>query len=72
MSLMASSFPAGPERRRPCFKDSLGILVDDLDEVERRRRDAQQEATWDGNFPAYRRAHAHDPFGNRLEFLQAG
>jgi len=26
---------------------------------------------WDGNFPGFRRVYAHDPFGNRLEFLQA-
>lgn len=27
--------------------------------------------TWDGNFPGFERFYANDPFGNRLEFLQA-
>jgi hypothetical protein len=26
--------------------------------------------TGDGHFPGFRRVYAHDPFGNRLEFLQ--
>jgi catechol 2,3-dioxygenase-like lactoylglutathione lyase family enzyme len=47
-----------------------GILVTDLDEVAQRLGDAGQDVTWDGDFPGFRRFYAHDPFGNRLEFLQ--
>ena len=55
---------------RPAPKGHPGILVTDLDEVVRRLAGAGQEVTWDGDFPGFRRVYAHDPFGNRLEFLQ--
>jgi len=47
-----------------------GILVDDLDTLVDSLRAAGQDVSWDGDFPGYRRLYAHDPFGNRLEFLQ--
>jgi len=25
---------------------------------------------WDDDFPGHRRFYAHDPYGNRLEFLE--
>lgn len=56
---------------RPARKGHPGILVDDLDDVAARLHDAGQEVTWDGDFPGYRRMYAHDPFGNRLEFLES-
>jgi catechol 2,3-dioxygenase-like lactoylglutathione lyase family enzyme len=52
-------------RAHPAF------LVDDLDDVAARLRAAGQDVTWDDQFPAHRRIYAADPFGNRLEFLQA-
>jgi catechol 2,3-dioxygenase-like lactoylglutathione lyase family enzyme len=55
---------------QPARKAHPGILVSDLDEVVRRLRDADQDVTWDADFPGFRRVYAHDPFGNRLEFLQ--
>lgn len=55
---------------RPARKGHPGILVNDLDEVARRLGEADQDVTWDGDFPGFRRVFAHDPFGNRLEFLQ--
>ena len=55
---------------RPARKGHPGILVTDLDEVVRRLSDAGQDVTEDGDFPGFRRVYAHDPFGNRLEFLQ--
>jgi catechol 2,3-dioxygenase-like lactoylglutathione lyase family enzyme len=55
---------------RPAVKAHPGILVSDLDELTRRLRQAGQQATWDDDFPGFRRVYAHDPFGNRLEFLQ--
>jgi catechol 2,3-dioxygenase-like lactoylglutathione lyase family enzyme len=54
----------------PARKAHPGILVGDLDDVVRRLREAGQDVTWDGDFPGFRRIYAHDPFGNRLEFLQ--
>ena len=56
---------------RPAAKAHPGILVDDLDHLVERLRTAGQDIRWDGNFPGYRRVYAHDPFGNRLEFLEA-
>ncbi len=55
---------------RPARRGHPGILVDDLDDVVSRLRSAGQDATWDGDFPGYRRVYAYDPFGNRLEFLE--
>jgi catechol 2,3-dioxygenase-like lactoylglutathione lyase family enzyme len=55
---------------QPARKAHPGILVSDLDEVARRLRNADQDVTWDADFPGFRRIYAHDPFGNRLEFLE--
>ena len=55
---------------RPARKGHPGILVSDLDEVVQRLRRADQDVTWDSDFPGFRRVYAHDPFGNRLEFLE--
>lgn len=56
---------------RAARKGHPGILVTDLDEVvDRLRASGQPPTEWDGNFPGCRRVYAHDPFGNRLEFLQ--
>ena len=58
------------ESFRPARKAHPGILVRDLDDVVRRLRESGQDVTWDDDFPGFRRIYAHDPFGNRLEFLQ--
>jgi len=55
---------------RPARKGHPGIVVTDLDDVVRRLVDAGQDVRWDADFPGFRRVYAHDPFGNRLEFLQ--
>ena len=55
---------------RPARKAHPGILVADLDEIVRRLRAADQDVTWDADFPGFRRVYAHDPFGNWLEFLE--
>src|SRR5450759_2399494 len=55
---------------RPARKGHPGIMVSDLDaSVDGRAADGQS-AGWDTDFPGFRRVYAHDPFGNRLEFLQ--
>jgi catechol 2,3-dioxygenase-like lactoylglutathione lyase family enzyme len=56
---------------RPARKGHPGILVDGLDDVVTRLTAAGQPVVPDGAFPGYRHIYAHDPFGNRLEFLQA-
>ena len=56
---------------RPAAKAHPGILVDDLDRLVEPLRTAGQDVSWDGDFPGYRRVYAHDPCGNRLEFLAA-
>jgi catechol 2,3-dioxygenase-like lactoylglutathione lyase family enzyme len=55
---------------QPARKAHPGIHVSDLDELVRRLRAAGQDVTWDEDFPGFRRVYAHDPFGNRLEFLE--
>jgi catechol 2,3-dioxygenase-like lactoylglutathione lyase family enzyme len=55
---------------RPARKGHPGILVEDIDAVAARVATTGQDATWDTDFPGFRRFYAHDPFGNRLEFLQ--
>ncbi len=54
----------------PARKAHPGIVVDDLDEVVDRLAVAGHDVTPDDLFPGHRRVYAHDPFGNRLEFLQ--
>jgi catechol 2,3-dioxygenase-like lactoylglutathione lyase family enzyme len=56
---------------RPARKGHPGIIVTDLDEVVLRLANAGQDVRWDTDFPGFRRCYAHDPFGNRLEFLQS-
>lgn len=55
---------------RPDRKGHPGILVDDLDDVAARLTGADVPVRWDDDFPGFRRIYAHDPFGNRMEFLQ--
>jgi len=55
---------------RPARKGHPGIVVTDLDDVVHRLSEAGQDVNWDADFPGFRRVYAHDPFGNRLEFLQ--
>jgi hypothetical protein len=55
----------------PARKAHPGIVVTDLDEIVRRLQRSGQQVSWDVDFPGYRRIYANDPFGNRLEFLEA-
>lgn len=54
----------------PARKAHPGIVVDDLDDVVDRLVAAGHDVAPDDLFPGHRRVYAHDPFGNRLEFLQ--
>jgi catechol 2,3-dioxygenase-like lactoylglutathione lyase family enzyme len=59
------------ERFRPARKAHPALLVKELDQLEDRLRGAGAEISRDVDLPGYRRFHAFDPFGNRLEFLEA-
>ncbi|WP_335985553.1 VOC family protein [Glycomyces sp. MUSA5-2] len=53
----------------PSKKAHPGILVADLDGLAAALEAAGHVVEWDGLFIGFRRFYAHDPFGNRLEFL---
>ena len=55
---------------RPSAKAHPGILVDDIRALARRLEDHGVAVEWDDGFPGFERFYCHDPFGNRLEFLQ--
>lgn len=54
----------------PARKAHPGILVEDLRALASALEAAGGEVTWDPEFPGHDRFYAHDPFGNRLEFLE--
>ena len=57
---------------RPARKAHPAFLVDDADAAYARLKQLSYEPPqWDTALPGVRRFYAHDPFGNRLEFLQA-
>ena len=47
-----------------------GLLVEDIDEAAKKLETAGVYVAWDSSIPDMRRFYAHDPFGNRLEFLK--
>lgn len=55
---------------RPAAKAHPGIRVADIDGLAERLEHAGVPVEWDDHFPGHRRFYAHDPHGNRLEFLQ--
>ena len=55
---------------RPARKAHPAFLVEDLDELERRLRDAGVDVSPDVQLEGHRRFYAVDPFGNRLEFIE--
>ena len=54
----------------PARKAHPGILVEDLAGLAHTLETAGVDVTWDPEFPGLDRFYAHDPFGNRLEFLE--
>jgi catechol 2,3-dioxygenase-like lactoylglutathione lyase family enzyme len=56
---------------RPARKAHPAFVVDDLDAVVDALAAAGVTVDPDHLFPGHRRCHATDPFGNRLEFLEA-
>jgi catechol 2,3-dioxygenase-like lactoylglutathione lyase family enzyme len=54
-----------PTRRHPA------LLTDELDALKARLEAAGIQTEVDRQLPGYRRFYALDPFGNRIEFLEA-
>jgi catechol 2,3-dioxygenase-like lactoylglutathione lyase family enzyme len=56
---------------RPARKAHPGILVAGIDGLAEQLGRSGVAVSWDEGFPGHRRFYAADPFGNRLEFLEA-
>ena len=55
---------------RPAQKAHIAFFVPDLAGLRRRLRDAGVHTWEDEPLPRHKRFYAHDPFGNRLEFVE--
>ncbi len=55
----------------PARKAHPGLLVRGLGRLAERLGDAGCPVDWDDEFPGHDRFYSADPFGNRLEFLEA-
>ncbi|MCQ1582238.1 VOC family protein [Streptomyces parvus] len=55
---------------RPAKKAHPGLRVTGIVEYAARLESHGVAVTWDDNLPGHRRFYAHDPAGNRLEFLE--
>lgn len=55
----------------PARKAHPGFVVDDLEALRGRLREAGRDPRDDDTIPGTTRFYAEDPFGNRLEFRQA-
>ncbi len=55
----------------PARKAHPALLVAGLKDLAARLEEYGVAPQWDGDFPGYDRFYAHDPFGNRVEFLEA-
>src|SRR5215467_9203845 len=56
---------------RPARKAHPGLLVENLEPLVMRLRDAGYEVIGAEPMPGYNHIYVHDPFGNRLELLEA-
>jgi catechol 2,3-dioxygenase-like lactoylglutathione lyase family enzyme len=54
----------------PAAKAHPALVVGDLDDVAVGLEEAGHTVQWDPLFPGHRRFYTHDPFGNRIEFLE--
>ncbi|MCQ9135313.1 MULTISPECIES: VOC family protein [Streptomyces] len=54
----------------PARKAHPGLRVTGIDACAARLARHGTPVTWDDALPGHRRFHAHDPVGNRLEFLE--
>lgn len=59
------------EEFRSATKAHPGLLISNLAALAERLEGAGHPVTWDDAYPGYRRIYTADPFGNRLELLEA-
>lgn len=55
---------------RPARKAHPAVRVEGLAALADRCESAGSAVEWDDRYPGVRRFYVHDPFGNRLEFLE--
>ena len=60
------------ESFQPQRKAHTAILVEDLDALVQRLINANLTVRWDTSVRDRRRFYVDDPFGNRMEFIEAG
>ena len=70
LGMMELEKPAALADVRPARKAHPGVLVAGIDHLADHLSDAGVSVEWDHHFPGHRRSYAHDPYGNRLEFLE--
>jgi catechol 2,3-dioxygenase-like lactoylglutathione lyase family enzyme len=56
---------------RPARKAHPGLAMANLEGIAERLAAAGADVEWDERLPGVRRFYTHDPFGNRLELLEA-
>ena len=56
---------------RPALKAHPALLVDDLATLAATLEQAGTPLCWDDELPGVLRCHVGDPFGNRIELMQA-
>jgi catechol 2,3-dioxygenase-like lactoylglutathione lyase family enzyme len=56
---------------RPARKAHPALMVDDLDALCDSLRSAGHEVRFDDELPGVRRCYVDDPFGNRIELIEA-
>ncbi|ETI66401.1 VOC family protein [Neobacillus vireti] len=54
----------------PAKKAHPAFVVENIEELKKRLQEKAVAFTEDDNLPGASRIHVHDPFGNRLEFLE--
>ncbi|MFF2450778.1 VOC family protein [Neobacillus sp. NPDC058068] len=54
----------------PAKKAHPAFVVENIEELKKRLQEKAVDFTSDDNLPGANRIHVHDPFGNRLEFLE--
>lgn len=54
----------------PARKAHPALLVTGIRDLAARLEEHDIAVKWDESVPGYDRFHAHDPFGNRLEFVE--
>jgi catechol 2,3-dioxygenase-like lactoylglutathione lyase family enzyme len=59
------------DEHRPSAKAHPALLVEELEDLRARLAASGHEAIDDVDLPGFRRCHVRDPFGNRLELLEA-